>query len=73
MENTRIIYKQENGTIAVISPSAQSGLTVEQIAKKDVPSGLPYKIIDLSDLPSDRTFRNAWEIEDAHLTDGDGE
>jgi hypothetical protein len=73
MENTRIIYKQENGTIAVISPSAQSGLTVEQIAKKDVPSGLPYKIIDLSDLPSDRTFRNAWEIEDAQLTDGVGE
>ena len=51
----------------------QSGLTVEQIAKKDVPTGLPYKIVNLSDLPSDRTFRNAWEIEDAELTDGVGE
>lgn len=73
MENTRIIYKQTNGTIAIMTPSPQSGLTVEQIAKKDVPTGLPYKIVDLSDLPSDRTFRNAWEIEDAELTDGVGE
>ena len=73
MENTRIIYKQENGTIAIITPSATCGRSVEEIAKKDVPTGLPYKIVNLSDLPSDRTFRNAWEISDAELTDGVGE
>jgi len=73
MENTRIIYKQTNGTIAIITPSPTCGRSVEEIAKKDVPSGMPYKIVNLSDLPSDRTFRNAWEISDAQLTDGVGE
>lgn len=33
------------------------------IAKKNVPTGLPYKIIDTADVPSDRTFRNAWEAD----------
>ena len=73
MENTRIIYKQTNGTIAILTPASNCGRTLEEIAKKDVPTGLPYKIVNLSDLPNDRTFRNAWEISDAELTDGVGE
>ena len=68
----RIIYKNTNGTIAIIIP-ANCGLTVEQIAKKDVPTGLKYKIVDVSEVPSDREFRNAWTIDDAELTDGVGE
>ncbi len=35
----------------------------ERIAFKDVPSGKPYKIVDVADIPSDRTFRNAWCVE----------
>ena len=58
--NQRIIYPTENGGVAVIIP-ADCGLTIEQIAAKDVPAGKPYKIVDVSDIPSDRTFRNAWE------------
>jgi hypothetical protein len=34
---------------------------IQWIANKDVPAGKPYKIVDASDIPSDRTFRNAWE------------
>ena len=56
----RIIYPR-NGGVAIIVPAAGSGLTLEQIAAKDVPSGVPYKIVHVNDIPSDRTFRDAWE------------
>lgn len=64
MENQRIIYPIENGGVAVIVPAPECGLTIEEIADKDVPAGKPYKIVDVSDIPSDRTFRNAWEYQE---------
>jgi hypothetical protein len=36
----------------------------EWIAAKDVPEGKPFKIVDVADIPSDRTFRNAWEYQE---------
>jgi hypothetical protein len=59
--NQRIIYPADDGGVAVIVPAPDCGLTIEQIATKDVPNGKPYKIVDVSEIPSDRTFRNAWE------------
>ncbi len=59
----RIIYKTPEGGVAVIIPAPGSGMTIEQIAAKDVPAGIQYHIVDAADIPSDRTFRNAWEIE----------
>ena len=56
----RIIYETDDGGVAVIIP-ANCGLTIEEIAAKDVPEGKAYHIVDVSDIPSDRTFRNAWE------------
>jgi hypothetical protein len=67
----RIIYKNGDGTISIIIPT-DCGLTVEQIAQKDVPTGLNYKIVSTSEISSDRTFRNAWTIDDSELTDGVG-
>ena len=64
MENLRIIYPTENGNVAVIVPAPECGLTIEEIAAKDVPNGKPYKIVDITDIPSDRTFRNAWEYQE---------
>jgi hypothetical protein len=58
--NKRIIYPADDGGVAVIIP-ADCGLTIEQIAAKDVPAGKPYKIVDVADIPTDRTFRDAWE------------
>lgn len=58
----RIIYKTPEGGVAIIVPSPNCGLTIEQIAAKDVPAGVEYHIVDAADIPSDRTFRNAWEI-----------
>jgi hypothetical protein len=57
----RIIYPTDDGGVAVIVPAPNSGLTIEQIAKKDVPTGKEYQIVDVIDIPGDRTFRNAWE------------
>ena len=57
----RIIYPTDDGGVAVIVPAPECGLTIEEIAAKDVPEGKEYKIIDTADVPSDRTFRNAWE------------
>ncbi len=58
--NQRIIYPTDDGGVAIIIP-ADCGLTIEEIATKDVPKGKPYKIVDVADIPTDRTFRNAWE------------
>jgi hypothetical protein len=67
----RIIYQNESGGVSIIIP-AECGLTVEQIAAKDVPTGLPYKIVDASDIPVDRSERNAWVVAETDLTDGVG-
>jgi hypothetical protein len=59
----RIIYPTDDGGVAIIIPALNSGLTIEQIATKDVPAGKPYQIVDVADIPKDRTFRNAWTYE----------
>lgn len=57
----RIIYPTKNGGVAVIVPAPECELTIEEIAAKDVPAGVPFKIVDTTEIPSDRTFRDAWE------------
>lgn len=58
----RILYPNNDGTVSIVIPAP--GLPIETIAKKDVPAGKSYKIVDVSDIPSDRTFRNAWHMND---------
>jgi len=58
--NSRVIYPNDEGGVSVIVPATECGLTIEEIAAKDVPAGKPFKIVDVSDIPSDRTFRAAW-------------
>jgi len=54
----KILYPTETG-VAIIHPTGE--LSIEEVAAKDVPQGVPYKIVEDTDIPSDRTFRNAWE------------
>lgn len=61
--NQRIIYPSDDGGVSIIIPAPECGLSIEEIALKDVPEGKPYKIVDVSDIPSDRSFRNAWEYQ----------
>lgn len=59
----RIIYKTDNGGVAILIPTAEwlESHTIEELAAKDVPAGAEFKIVDASDIPEDRTFRDAWE------------
>lgn len=59
--NKRIIYPQDDGTVAIIVIAPNAQLSLEEIIKRNVPTGKPYKIVDVADVPSDRTFRAAWE------------
>jgi hypothetical protein len=63
--NLRIIYPTDDGVaIEIPAPEwlAQEGNTIEKLAQIRVPSGTPYKIVDVADIPTDRTFRSAWEF-----------
>ena len=75
----RILFRQDDGTVAIIvpilteiNPDTDEPYTIEEIAAKDVPSGYKYKIVEDSDVPTDRSFRNAWTVDDSDLTDGTG-
>tara|TARA_Y100000401_G_scaffold65257_1_gene51993 strand:- start:304 stop:537 length:234 start_codon:yes stop_codon:yes gene_type:complete len=75
----KIIYKQDNGTVAVIVPvlteinlDTGNPYTIDEIAAKDVPTGYKYKKLEDSDVPTDRSFRNAWTVDESDLTDGVG-
>jgi len=57
----KIIYQTNEGGVAVITPSNR--VTIEYCIK-DVPSGVKYKIVEDSEVSSDRSFRDAWEITD---------
>lgn len=59
----KIIYPNELGGIAIMTPILESGLTIEQIALKDVPAGKPFLIIDDTDIPEDDQYRDAWEAD----------
>ena len=76
----KILYKQDSGIVSVmtpilkdINPTTGKVFTVEEIAKKDVPKGYKYKIVEDSDIPTDRSFRDAWTVDESELTDGVGE
>lgn len=65
MSDKRIIYPTDDGGVSILIPApewlAQEGNTLEVLAAKDVPAGKPWQIVDVADVPSDRTFRGAWE------------
>ena len=56
-----IIYPQDNGNIALVIPTGE--LSIEDVAQKDVPAGVPYLIVDSADVPEDHTFFGAWEAD----------
>lgn len=58
---SRIIFPTENGVLCTLYPSGD--LPVAEVAKKDVPAGTPYLIVEDDVIPSDRTFANAWEAD----------
>ena len=70
----KIIYKNSDESIAIIHPVSEAlkFMTIEEIALKDVPTGLAFAIVGDDEIPTDRTFRDAWTIDDSLLTNGVG-
>jgi hypothetical protein len=66
MSEKRIIYPTDEGGVAVVVPAPEylQEHTIEELVGISVPPGKPYKIVDVSEIPTDRTFRNAWEYQE---------
>ena len=60
--NKRIIYDNGEGGVSIIVPSPHCA-SLDKLAES-VPAGRAYQIIDASEVPTDRTFRNAWIYEE---------
>jgi hypothetical protein len=56
----RILYPTDDG-VSILIPTGE--LDILEVARKDVPANTPYLIVNTEDIPSDRTFRNAWEAD----------
>lgn len=54
-----ILFQNNDGGLIIVMP-ADCGFTVEEIARKDVPQGKPFLIVDKSELPQDSTYIDAW-------------
>lgn len=69
-----IIYKNQDGGVAVFTPTqeALSTLTLDEIAQRVVPNSVAYWIVDPSTIPTDRTFRDAWELDESQLGEPNG-
>ncbi len=72
-QDKRVIYKTVNGGVSILIPALNCDMMIDEIARKDVPAGLKYKIVTTADLPTDRTFRDAWTVDELTLTDGVGD
>jgi len=57
----KILYLNSEGSICILHATGE--LPIEDVCQKDVPAGVPYLIVSEDDVPSDRTFRNAWEAD----------
>ena len=70
----KIVYKNESGGVSIITPTPEAleHMTIDEIALKDVPTGLPFAIVEDSEIPTDRTYRDAWVVDEIILTDGVG-
>ena len=60
----RILFPNDNGGISIIVPTESV-----EAAMKDVPAGKPYLIVDAADIPTDRTFRDAWTADFTEVTE----
>ena len=58
---SKILYPNSEGGLCVIHSTGE--LPIEDVCQKDVPAGTPYLIVEDDVIPSDRSFRDAWEAD----------
>ena len=58
--DTRFLYTDDDGNLCIVVPSDNSELTLDQIKAKDCPIGKTVYTVNKSEIPTDRSFRDAW-------------
>ena len=71
----KIIFQNADNTIGILTPTAEGvALGMINLGKKDTPTGLPFWIVEDTEIPTDRTYRNSWELDGTEGTpDGFGD
>ena len=61
----RIIYPNDEGGVSIVVPSPNTSLSLAEIEARVVPSGKSRQTVNATDIPSDRTYRDAWTYEES--------
>jgi hypothetical protein len=61
--NVLIVYPNTQGSLTFLYPAADAGLSITEIARKDVPAGVPYLLVPDDLVPKDHTFFEAFEAD----------
>lgn len=59
----RIVYQLLDTSVSSMTP-CDCGLTIQEIARQDVPHGVPFWIVDESVIPVDPVARKEWALTD---------
>lgn len=66
---SKVIIYPWKGHLAVSWPNPDPRITLHEIAERGTPKGIPFRIVDSSDLPDSDEFFDAWT---ADFTEPDG-
>ena len=61
----RIIYPNDEGGVSIVVPSPNTSLSLAEIEARVVPTGKSRQTVDVTDIPTDRTYRDAWTYEES--------
>jgi hypothetical protein len=61
-----IIFTNDNGGVSTCIPTGE--ISIDAVLTKDVPAGRGARIINLTDLPRDNDFYDAWEMDATSVT-----
>jgi hypothetical protein len=61
-----IIFTNDNGGVSVCVPTGE--ISIDAVMTKDVPADKGARIVNLTDLPRDNDFYDAWEMNSKTIT-----
>jgi hypothetical protein len=61
-----IIFTNDNGGVSTCVPTGE--ISIDAVMTKDVPAGRGARIVNLTDLPRDNDFYDAWEMDATSVT-----
>jgi hypothetical protein len=61
-----IIFQNDNGGVSTCIPTGE--ISIDAVMEKDVPKGKGARIVNLTDLPRDNDFYDAWEMDATSVT-----